>query len=703
MARSALFRLALLMQVAWTVRAITEIGDVNGLKILYGSWNSPRLSGWNSGPGGDPCGESWQGVLCTGPRVTSIKLPGQNLGGSLGYALDQLRNLKILDLSNNQLSQAIPYQLPPQLQEMYLSNNQLTGLPYSLKDLWSLTKIDVSHNQLIGTIPDVFQNFSNLNLLDVSFNQLTGSLPSSFAGLISISVMHVQNNKLSGDINVLSDLPLADLNVENNQFNGWVPSSLRSIPNLRDGGNNFSTSPAPPPPPFTPPPPPPRAQAGGKSPGTKSSSRQSKEAESGGLSQGKMAGIIVALVLAAVIAGLVAVCYMRKRKRKPDLEKKMESSWLTPHNAPAKVKELKMEQKTRLSPPEKVLKPPPLKTPAAERSPIKHKNSKASVAATSYSVADLQAATNSFAQENLLGEGSLGRVYRAELQNGTPLAVKKLDASGSTVQTNEEFLAFVSTIARLRHTNVTELVGYCAEHGQRLLVYEYFNRGTLHEMLHVLDETSKRLSWNQRVKIALGAARALEYLHEVCSPAVVHRNFKSANILLDDDMSPHLTDCGLAALSSTSSDRQVAAQMLGSFGYSAPEFAMSGVYTVKSDVYSFGVVMLELLTGRKPLDSSRARSEQSLVRWATPQLHDIDALSKMVDPALKGIYPAKSLSRFADVISSCVQPEPEFRPPMSEVVQSLVRLMQRASLSKRSSGDELGGSQRSMHDPPSDY
>ncbi|KAK1276008.1 Protein STRUBBELIG-RECEPTOR FAMILY 8 [Acorus gramineus] len=141
---------------------------------------------------------------------------------------------------------------------------------------------------------------------------------------------------------------------------------------------------------------------------------------------------------------------------------------------------------------------------------------------------------------------------------------------------------------------------------------------------------------------------------------------------------------------------KVSTQMVGSFGYSAPEFAMSGLYTVKSDVYSFGVVLLELLTGRTPLDSSRTRSEQSLVGWATPQLHDIDALAKMVDRALKGMYPAKSLSRFADIIALCVQSEPEFRPPMSEVVQALVRLMRRASIVKMCSGDEPGFSYRIM-------
>ncbi|KAK8942197.1 Protein STRUBBELIG-RECEPTOR FAMILY 6 [Platanthera guangdongensis] len=130
-------------------------------------------------------------------------------------------------------------------------------------------------------------------------------------------------------------------------------------------------------------------------------------------------------------------------------------------------------------------------------------------------------------------------------------------------------------------------------------------------------------------------------------------------------------------------------------GYSAPEVTMSGHYTLKSDVYSFGVIMLELMTGRKPFDSSRPRPEQSLVQWATPQLHDIDALDKMVDPSLEGLYPAKALSRLADVIALSVQPEPEFRPPISEVVQALVRLVQRPNMSKRTfSRERLEGAGR---------
>lgn len=175
-----------------------------------------------------------------------------------------------------------------------------------------------------------------------------------------------------------------------------------------------------------------------------------------------------------------------------------------------------------------------------------------------------------------------------------------------------------------------------------------------------------------RIKIALGSAKALEYLHEVCEPPVVHKNFKSTNILLDDNFEPLVSDCGFATLLSDSFATQL------SNGYGAPELEL-GTYTQQSDVFSFGVVMLELLTGRRPYDRTRPRGEQYLVRWAISQLHDIDALSKMVDPSLNGSYPSKSLSHFADIISLCVQAEPEFRPPMSEIVQKLLNMMQKES------------------------
>ncbi|XXG71683.1 hypothetical protein AAC387_Pa07g0952 [Persea americana] len=295
---------------------------------------------------------------------------------------------------------------------------------------------------------------------------------------------------------------------------------------------------------------------------------------------------------------------------------------------------------------------------------------------TSFSVGSLQQYTNSFGQENLIGVGSLGSVYQAECPDGQLLAVKKLDNTNLMLQTDESFLNLVSIISKLQHANVVKLVGYCAEHRQCLLVYEYCSNGTLNDVLHSGHELNKKLSWNARIRIALGAARALEYLHEVCQPPIVHRKFKSSNLLLDDELTVRASDCGLDSLFSSGSVRQLSGNILSSLGYGAPEFIQSRIYTCQSDIYNFGVVMLELLTGRKPYDSSRPRGEQHLARWAISQLHDIASLSRMVDPSLSSC-PEKSLSQLADIISICIQSEPEFRPPMSEIVQKLLCMMSR--------------------------
>ncbi|KAK1273481.1 Protein STRUBBELIG-RECEPTOR FAMILY 8 [Acorus gramineus] len=606
------------------VLATTDSSDVQALGVLFGSLNNaPQLTGWKAN-GGDPCGESWTGISCEGSAVVAIKLPGLGLNGTLGYLLSDLLSLKTLDLSNNNIHDTIPYQLPP-----------------------NLTYLNASHNSLSQSIGDIFQNHSSLS----------------------------------------------ELNIANNHFNGWIPQEFKTIPNLILGGNSFNNGPAPPPPPYVAPPPSGihnnHNRTGSSShtpPGPDGqSSHRNHQNDKKNLAIGPLTGIVLGSILVGLCALLFCIIFRKKIfKGKDEAKCNPKDSLVSLPAVTANKKEIQ-EQMVKSSIFAANLKPPPAEKMIGEKAYSKNgsgRRTKAPITATSYTVASLQTATNSFSQECLVGEGSLGRVYRAEFPNGKIFAIKKIDSAAVSLQEEDNFLEAVSNMSRLRHPNITTLLGYCVEHGQRLLIYEYISNGTLHDMLHYVDDNSERLSWNARVKIALGTARAIE-------------NFKSANILLDEDLTPHLSDCGLAALT-PNTERQVSTQMVGSFGYSAPEFAMSGLYTVKSDVYSFGVVMLELLTGRKPLDSSRTRSEQSLVGWATPQLHDIDALAKMVDPALKGMYPAKSLSRFADIIALCVQSEPEFRPPMSEVVQALVRLMQRASIVKRRSGDEPGFSYRIM-------
>lgn len=678
----------LLISILICANAETDPSDASILNALYSSLNSPtQLTKWSSNAG-DPCGDSWMGITCAGTRVTEIKISGLGLSGNMGYQLDGLTSVTDFDISGNNLGNQIPYQLPPNLESLNLAGNGFTGgLPYSISLMTSLRYLDVSHNQIQGEVTIMFSSLTNLSTLDFSFNALTGNLPQSMQSLMNISNMYLQNNQFTGTIDVLANLPLTNLNIENNQFSGWIPQQLKSI-NLQSNGNSFDSGPAPPPPPGTPTSTPnPNHKSGGNS-GPSNGGGSGSGGHKSGVGAGAVAGIIISIF---VVAAIVIFVIMKRRSRKSttDIEKLNNQPF-----APLTSQEVQDEKyvetlaKTNAKYLETFpminLKPPPVdlhKTqedvvPLKPISPPK-KVPTAPINAKSYSIADLQVATNSFSVENLLGEGTVGSVYRAQSNDGKALAVKKINSSA--LSNSEEFLNIVSDISHLHHPNITELVGYCSEHGQHLLVYEFHKNGSLYEFLHLSDEYSKPLTWNTRVKIALGTARALEYLHEVCSPSAIHKNFKSANIILDMEFNPHLSDCGLASL--------VQEQDQAS-GYSAPEVALSGQYTIKSDIYRFGVVMLELLSGRKPFDSSRARSEQSLVRWATPQLHDIDALSKMVDPLLRGLYPVKSLSRFADVIALCVQPEPEFRPPMSEVVQALVRLVQRANMSRRTTGKE---------------
>ncbi|CAL9773895.1 unnamed protein product [Musa acuminata subsp. burmannicoides] len=706
---AALFDLAPLLLlsttlVAVTVESATDSLDVQALGVLYASLNSPRqLSGWTPS-GGDPCGSSWLGVSCSGSAVVAIHLSGLGLNGSLGYLLSDLLSLKTLDLSNNNIHETIPYQLPPNLTYLNLAGNDLSGnLPYSISSMVSLNYLNISHNLLSQTVGDIFSDLQDLSELDLSFNSFTGDLPNSFGSLSNLSNLYLQDNQFTGPVNILVNLDLTTLNIANNQFNGWIPQEFKSITNLEIGGNSFSHGPAPPPPPYMPPPPGrlhrshnntrnPSQGSGGKS------SAPDHVRNKKSLTAGLLIGIVIGSAFGAlcIILAIILCLHNIQKCKNGNVNNRNDSGTSAAVGTNKVTKKEMQEQRLKSS---SITSPkPPTDTVMVEKLHGKNmaaKPSKVPITATSYTDASLQIATNSFSQDCLVGEGSFGRVYRAEFPNGKILAVKKIDSAAVSLQEEDSFLEAISNMSRFRHPNIVTLSGYCVEHGQRLLVYEYIGNGTLHDMLHFANDSSNTLSWNARVRVALGAARALEYLHEVCLPSVVHRNLKSANILLDEELNPRLSDCGLAALT-PSTERKVSTEVVGSFGYSAPEFALSGVYTVKSDVYSFGVVMLELLTGQKPLDSSRVRSEQSLVRWATPQLHDIDALSKMVDAALNGMYPAKSLSRFADIIALCVQPEPEFRPPMSEVVQELVRLVQRASAVRRRSGEEIGFSYRVM-------
>ncbi|XP_022777050.1 serine/threonine-protein kinase PBS1 isoform X1 [Durio zibethinus] len=299
------------------------------------------------------------------------------------------------------------------------------------------------------------------------------------------------------------------------------------------------------------------------------------------------------------------------------------------------------------------------------------------IAAQTFTFRELAAATKNFRPESFLGEGGFGHVYKGRLEStGQVVAVKQLDRNG--LQGNREFLVEVLMLSLLHHPNLVNLIGYCADGDQRLLVYEFMPLGSLEDHLHDLPPEKEPLDWNTRMKIAAGAAKGLEYLHDKANPPVIYRDFKSSNILLEEGFHPKLSDFGLAKLGPVGDKSHVSTRVMGTYGYCAPEYAMTGQLTVKSDVYSFGVVFLELITGRKAIDSTRPHGEQNLVTWASPLFNDRRKFSKLADPRLRGRYPMRGLYQALAVASMCIQEQAATRPLIGDVVTALSYLANQA-------------------------
>ncbi|KAK8519346.1 hypothetical protein V6N13_133270 [Hibiscus sabdariffa] len=288
----------------------------------------------------------------------------------------------------------------------------------------------------------------------------------------------------------------------------------------------------------------------------------------------------------------------------------------------------------------------------------------------------LHSATGGFSKSNVVGHGGFGSVYRGVLSNGRKVAVKLMDQEGK--QGEEEFKMEVELLRRLRSPYLLALIGYCSDSSRKLLVYEFMANGGLQEHLYPISGSNNinfKLDWETRLRIALEAAKGLEYLHEHVSPPVIHRDFKSSNILLDKNFHAKVSDFGLAKLGSDKAGGHVSTRVLGTQGYVAPEYALTGHLTTKSDVYSYGVVLLELLTGRVPVDLKRPPGEGALVLWVLPQLTDREKVVGIMDPALEGQYSMKEVIQVAAIAAMCVQPEADYRPLMADVVQSLVPLV----------------------------
>ncbi|XP_010932748.1 probable serine/threonine-protein kinase PBL16 [Elaeis guineensis] len=287
---------------------------------------------------------------------------------------------------------------------------------------------------------------------------------------------------------------------------------------------------------------------------------------------------------------------------------------------------------------------------------------------------ELKIITGNFRKDHVLGGGGFGNVYKGFItedlrEDLQPLQVAvKVHDGDNSVQGHREWLAEVTFLGQLSHPNLVKLIGYCCEDEHRMLIYEFMARGSVEDNL--FSRVLLPLPWSIRMKIAFAAAKGLAFLHEAEKPVIL-RDFKTANILLDQEYNAKLSDFGLAKDGPVGDNSHVSTRVMGTFGYAAPEYVMTGHLTAMSDVYSYGVVLLELLTGKKSLDKSRPARQETLADWAFPLLNQKKKVLSIVDPKLNRDYPVKAVQKVAMLAYHCLNRNPKARPLMRDIVNYL--------------------------------
>ncbi|KAL5866210.1 hypothetical protein ACOSQ3_003724 [Xanthoceras sorbifolium] len=299
-----------------------------------------------------------------------------------------------------------------------------------------------------------------------------------------------------------------------------------------------------------------------------------------------------------------------------------------------------------------------------------------------FTFSELRQATTDFNRLLKIGEGGFGNVYKGSIKpadgKGDPIfvAIKKLNRDG--LQGHKQWLAEVQFLGVVEHQNLVKLIGYCAADGargiQRLLVYEFMPHRTLEH--HLFNKAFPPLPWKTRLQITLGAAEGLAYLHQGLEVQVIYRDFKSSNVLLDENFNPKLSDFGLAREGPLADRTHVSTAVVGTYGYAAPDYVETGHLTAKSDVWSFGVVLYEILTGRRSLERNRPKAEQKLLDWVQQYPADSKKFGLIMDPRLENEYSINAARKIARLADSCLSRSAKDRPKMSEVVENLKQIMQ---------------------------
>ncbi|KAJ6828159.1 putative somatic embryogenesis receptor kinase 2 isoform X1 [Iris pallida] len=500
-----------------------------------------------------------------------------------------------------------------------LGNANLSGQLVPLGQLKNLQYLELYSNNISGAIPSDLGNLTNIVSLDLYLNNFSGGIPGSLGNLSKLRFLRLNNNSLTGTIpkSLTNINALQVLDLSNNNLSGEVPSSgsfslftpisFANNPLLCGPG---TTKPCPGSPPFSPPPP-----FNPSTPLSQGSSASSTGAIAGGVAAG-----------AALLFAAPAIGFAWWRRRKPQ---------------------------------DHFFDVPAEEDPEVHLGQLKR-----------FSLRELQVATDTFSNKNILGRGGFGKVYKGRLADGSLVAVKRLKEE-RTPGGELQFQTEVEMISMAVHRNLLRLRGFCMTPTERLLVYPYMANGSVASCLRERLPTEPPLDWPTRRRIALGSARGLSYLHDHCDPKIIHRDVKAANILLDEEFEAVVGDFGLAKLMDYK-DTHVTTAVRGTIGHIAPEYLSTGKSSEKTDVFGYGIMLLELITGQRAFDLARLANDDDvmLLDWVKGLLKD-KRLEMLVDPDLQNNYIDTEVEALIQVALLCTQGSPMERPKMSEVVRML--------------------------------